>query len=176
MRLMIYLGEKLPTTVVGWNNFLVIVSALIFIISTVAGSRWIATLSLSTMVILTGTMFLTISLGTTTTAVRFFSLLKTNTVPVRLLLFDGDMVNSLATKNQDGTLDCPVHWAFGIGGCHLLPDGKVSRDSISPYVVMWWPLRRSDLVYHQLRNDVPDISEIMKMDKIDRMKKLSEML
>lgn len=170
-------GLDIPRTLFGWNYFLVIPMAVISLLSTVVGLDWLALMSMISMTSVTVvTLALALGLGYTKMAVVFASSLVNNTCPVRLVFFDGKMINSLATRNQDGSFNCPVYWMTGTGDCHLLPNGTVSRDSDSSYIVMWWPLRKADMVYHQLRNDVLDISSIMRMDKVERRKKLLEML
>jgi hypothetical protein len=90
--------------------------------------------------------------------------------------YQGRQNYTLGKINDDYTIDTYVYWWENIGGLRLLPNGTVSENSESHYVMFWKYTKTSDAAIQALSYDLPDYETLLDIGDDDvRMGALLEL-
>jgi hypothetical protein len=97
--------------------------------------------------------------------ILWYTWLSTDLMAIRILDFKGNMSYTVAIKS-DNSMIASVYWAYNVGEINLDPNGLISTNSPTIYILWWEPIRQNELIEHKLRRS----SDFPNFDKISNMK------
>jgi hypothetical protein len=86
-------------------------------------------------------------------------------IPVELFDHTAKSYYTLARKDKNGDIGCPVYYITGTGWCILKDNGRIDIRSESRYIFFWLPLNKQNRFMAIMSNDYPDFKYLKTVNK-----------